>query len=117
MQGMMDRTNLKKVVEGNDAALWTGLYADDAEMRLIDKDHPPSKPMVLKGRKAIGAMFEDICGRSMKHHLDDSVIEGNHLAYSETCTYPNGTKVYFSAMAEMKDGKIRRQTNIQAWDL
>ncbi|MCX5495022.1 nuclear transport factor 2 family protein [Kaistia dalseonensis] len=116
MQTMMDRTSLKKAVEGNNAALWTGMYADDAEVRVIDQDHPPSKPLVLKGKKAIGAMYDDICARKMKHHLDESVIEGDHLAFAETCTYDNGTKVYFSAMAELKNGKISRQTNIQAWD-
>lgn len=116
MPNAIDRAALKRAMESNDAAVWKAFYADDAEMRVIDQDHPPSRPLVLKGSKAIGALYEDVCGRALKHHLDDSVADGEHFAYSETCTYPDGVKVYMNAMIEMSHGKIRRQTNIQAWD-
>lgn len=116
MQNEVSLSNVRNALEGNDVQALLGLYADDAEMRVIDQDHPPSRPLVLKGKKAIGAMYEDVCSRALQHHLDEAVTDGGHMAFSETCTYPDGNKVYCSAMAELSDGKIRRQTNIQAWD-
>lgn len=116
METAIDRATLKRALESNDAAMWKAFYADDAEIRVIDQDHPPSRPLVLKGRQAIGDMLDDVCGRALKHHLDESVTEGNHLAFAETCTYPDGVKVYLNAIMELRNGKIRRQTNIQAWD-
>jgi hypothetical protein len=116
MQNAVNLSTVRKALEGNDAKAWLSFYADDAEMRVIDQDHPPSRPLILKGKKAIGAMYDDVCSRAMKHKLDDAVADGSHMAFSETCTYPDGVKVYCSAMAEIFGGKIRRQTNIQAWD-
>jgi hypothetical protein len=52
----------------------------------------------------------------MQHHVDDGLVDGNHAAFTETCTYPDGVTVYMSAMLELADGRIRRQTNIQVWD-
>ncbi|MET4635742.1 MULTISPECIES: nuclear transport factor 2 family protein [Kaistia] len=116
MPNTVTLSELRKAVEGNDAKALAAFYADDAELRVIDQDHPPSRPLVLKGKPAIRAMLDDVCSRAMKHHLDDGLMEGSHLAFAETCTYPDGVKVYMSAMLELADGKIRRQTNIQAWD-
>lgn len=116
MHNAVNLSSIREAMEGNDAKAWQSFYADDAEMRVIDQDHPPSRPLVLKGKKAIGAMYDDVCNRALKHHLDDGLMDGSHLAFSETCTYADGVKVYSSAMVELADGKIRRQTNIQAWD-
>lgn len=115
-QAMIDRQSLKRAVEGNDAMMWKSFYSDDAELRVIDQDHPPSHPLVLKGSKEIGAMFDDVCGRALEHAFGEAVMAGDQLAFSETCTYPDGVKVYLAAIAELKNGKISRQTNIQAWD-
>jgi hypothetical protein len=116
MQKALDLSALRAAVEGNDAKALAAFYAEDAELRVIDKDHPPSRPLVFRGRQAIGAMLDDVCGRAMQHHVDDGLVDGNHAAFAETCTYPDGVKVYMSAMLELADGRIRRQTNIQAWD-
>jgi len=42
--------------------------------------------------------------------------DGDRLAFTQSCAYPDGLKVYCSAMIELKDGKIARQTMVQAWD-
>ncbi|MGO9684493.1 MAG: hypothetical protein ACLP0B_04380 [Steroidobacteraceae bacterium] len=36
--------------------------------------------------------------------------------FTQSCAYPDGTKVFCSAMIELKGGKIARQTVVQAWD-
>src|SRR3954466_7807082 len=58
---------LKRAIEGRKAPALAGFYADDAVVRVIDRDNPPSKPRDLEGKSAISAYFEDVCGRDMTH--------------------------------------------------
>jgi len=48
--------------------------------------------------------------------LKSGVTDGKELAFTQTCAYPDGTKVFCAAMLELQDGKIVRQTAVQAWD-
>jgi len=107
---------LKRAIEGRKAAALAGFYAEDAVVQVIDRDNPPSKPRNLQGRSAITAYFDDVCGRDMTHRLEAGVAVGNRLAFTQSCAYPDGTKVFCSAMIDLKGGKIARQIVIQAWD-
>ena len=107
---------LKRAIEGRKAPALAAFYADDAVVRVIDRDNPPSKPRDLEGKSAISAYFEDVCGRDMTHKVESCVSVGNRLAFTQCCAYPDGTKVFCSAMVELKGGKIARQTVVQAWD-
>src|SRR5437588_11165178 len=107
---------LKRAIEGGKGAALAGFYADDAVVRVIDRDNPPSKPRNLEGKSAISAYFEDVCGRDMTHKVEHSVAVGNRLAFTQSCAYPDGTKVFCLAMVELKGGKIARQVVVQAWD-
>jgi SnoaL-like domain len=109
-------TELTRAIEGRDANALIALYADDAQLRTIDHDNPPSKPRILHGKQAITSFYDDLCGRAMSHHVDSAIANGEALSFTQTCTYPNGAKVFCAAMLETKDGKIIRQTVVQAWD-
>ena len=107
---------LKRAIEGNKAAALAGFYADDALVQVIDRDNPPSKPRKLQGKSAISSYFADVCGRDMTHTVEAGVAVGNRLAFTQSCAYPDGTKVFCSAMVDLKGGKISRQVVVQAWD-
>jgi ketosteroid isomerase-like protein len=107
---------LKRAIGGRKAPALADFYADDAVVWVIDRDNPPSKPRILEGKTAISAYFEDVCGRDMTHKVENGVAAGNRLAFTQSCAYPDGTKVFCSAMVELKGGKIARQTVVQAWD-
>jgi ketosteroid isomerase-like protein len=107
---------LKRAIEARDAKALIGLYADDALLRIIDHDNPPSKPRELRGRQAIAAYYDDVCGRAMTHRIEAGVSNGQELAFTQACTYPDGAKVFCAAMLEIRNGKIVRQTAVQAWD-
>ena len=108
--------SLKRAIEGRNAKALASFYANDAVLRVIDSNNPPSKPNSIKGRKAIGDYFSDVCGRDMTHKLEGGVSDGKRLAFTQRCAYPDGTKVFCSAMIDLKGGKIARQTVVQAWD-
>ena len=107
---------LKRAIEGRKAAAFAGMYADDAVLQVIDRDNPPSKPHSLQGKDAIASYFADVCGRDMTHKVEAGVATGNRLAFTQSCAYPDGTKVFCSAMIDLKGGKISRQVVVQAWD-
>ena len=107
---------LKRAIEGRKASAFAGMYADDAVLQVIDSNNPPSKPHSLQGRDAIASYFADVCGRDMTHKVEAGVATGNRLAFTQSCAYPDGTKVFCSAMIDLKGGKISRQVVVQAWD-
>lgn len=107
---------LRQAIESRDGKTLAGFYADDALLRIIDQNHPPSQPCELRGRDAIAAYFDDVCGRAMTHRVEAGVTDGDRLAFTQACTYPDGKRVFCSATLELAGGKIARQTAVQAWD-
>ena len=107
---------LKRAIEGRDAKALAAMYAANAVMLVIDRDNPPSNPHRLAGRAAIASYFGDVCGRDITHMVENGLAAGNRLAFTQSCTYPDGAKVFCSAMLDLKGGKIAQQTVVQAWD-
>jgi ketosteroid isomerase-like protein len=113
---MLNVETVKRAIEGHDARALSDFYAEDATLLVMDRNSPPGHPQMISGQQAISAYYEDVCGRDMQHEIVAAVSDDSHIAFTESCTYPNGAKVFCSAMAEVMDGKIRRQTNVQVWD-
>jgi ketosteroid isomerase-like protein len=107
---------IKRAIEGRDGEMLASFYADDAVVEVIDRNNPPSKPRVVKGKAAISTFWDDICSRAMTHKVETSIAEGNRLAFTQACDYPDGAKVFCVAMVELEGGKIAHQTVVQAWD-
>jgi ketosteroid isomerase-like protein len=107
---------LKRAVEGRDAEALAAMYADNAVMLVIDHDNPPSNPRRLAGKAAISSYFSDVCARDVAHLIENAIAAGSRLAFTQSCTYADGTKVFCAAMLDLKGGKIAQHTVIQAWD-
>ncbi|MBM7091854.1 nuclear transport factor 2 family protein [Streptomyces sp. NPDC012461] len=111
-----DNDTLRRGIEADNAEVLLSLYADDAELRIVDHTAQPSHPKVLRGRDEIAAMLDDVYSRDMTHKLEQCVVQGDHAAYSESCRYPDGVRVLSESMLSLRDGRITGQTLIQAWD-
>ena len=107
---------IKQAIEGRDGRMLASFYAESAAVRIIDRDNPPSKPREIKGKPAISAFWDDICSRAITHTVEAAITEGKRLAFTQTCVYPNGARVFCQAMLELEGGKIAKQTMVQAWD-
>jgi SnoaL-like domain len=107
---------LSQAIETRNSRALREFYAEDAQIRIIDRDHPPSHPLEIVGRNAIAAYFDDVCGRAMTHKVESGLIDGDRIAFTQACAYPDGMRVFCSAMAELKNSKIASQTVVQAWD-
>jgi ketosteroid isomerase-like protein len=107
---------IKQAIEGRNGRMLASFYTEDAVVRVIDRNNPPSKPHEVTGRAAIDTFWGDICSRTMTHKVDVTVAEGNQLAFTQDCAYPNGARVYCVAILDLRDGLIARHTAVQAWD-
>jgi hypothetical protein len=111
-----DPETLRRGIEERDAATLLGLYAEDAELQVVDRNDQPSNPKVIRGRSAIGEYFADVCGRDMTHEIRRLVVSGDNAAFVQACRYPSGAQVLCIAVLDLKDGLITRQSGVQAWD-
>jgi len=106
----------KQAIEERDASAQLAVYADDAEVTLVDRNSQPRAPRVLRGRAEIQPWIEDVCGRDMTHRLQHTVQDDHGVAYTESCRYPDGTGVVCAAVLEIDNGLVTRQVGVQAWD-
>ena len=111
-----DTEALRRGIEDQDASALLSLYADDARMRVVDRNTQPSHPKVMHGREQIRAMLDDVYSRDMTHKLEQCVIQGDQVAFTESCQYADGVRVLATSMMSLRDGKIADQTVLQAWD-
>ncbi|QCU78250.1 nuclear transport factor 2 family protein [Citricoccus sp. SGAir0253] len=111
-----DLARFTRATEERDARALLEAYAEDAEVRIVDRNNPPRTPQVLKGREAIRPWLEDTYSRDMTHHVVDPVVGGDRVALTTLCRYPDGTNVHCACTAELSDGLITRQTVVQVWD-
>lgn len=107
---------IKQAIETRDSRMLAGFYADHAVTRVIDRNNPPSRPREIKGKAAITAFWDDICGRAMTHRVDVSIAEGDKLAFTQACAYPDGARVFCASIVTLQGGLIADQTIVQAWD-
>ncbi len=107
---------MRRAIEGLDADALSALYADDAELRIVNKSSTPSSPRVLSGKDEITDLLRDVCGRAMTHRIENEVIGGERVAFNEACEYEDGTRVLAATTMDVRDGKVVRQVNVEAWD-
>jgi ketosteroid isomerase-like protein len=111
-----DLNAFKQAIEERDASSQIAMYTEDAEVTLVDRVSSPSRPRVLRGKEEIRGWIEDVCGRDMTHRVTNTVQDDGGIAFTEACRYPDGTAVLCAALLEVKDGRVRRQVGVQAWD-
>ncbi len=114
--GGLDFETLRQAIEGRDAETLVGFYADDAEMITVNRNTTPSAPHLLRGKEQIAEYLRDICSREMTHRVENEVVGEDRIAFQEACEYPDGVRVLGAETLEIRDGKIVRQVNVEAWD-
>jgi hypothetical protein len=119
----MDRSDVQfnlgtlvRAIESRDAGCQISMYAEDAEVRVVDPDHPPQAPMVLRGKPSIGSWIFDLCSLAMTHEVMDLVDGGDLVAFTEKGRYRDGTMVVSTSTLALRDGLIVRQRVVLVWD-
>lgn len=113
---IFDLSAFKQAIEERDANAQLAMYAQDAEVTLVDRVAQPSTPRVLRGRGEIQTWIEDVCGRDMTHRVRHTVQDESGAAFTEACRYPDGKSVMCATVLELDNGLVSRQVGVQAWD-
>lgn len=114
--GKLNFEALRRAEEQHDLDAMLDLYADDAEIRIVNHNTPPSSPYVLRGKEAIAEYLRDVFGRDMKHRVENEVVSEDRLAFNVACEYPDGKRVLAAESVQLREGKIVRQIEVVAWD-
>jgi hypothetical protein len=114
--GALDFEVLRQAIEGRDAETLVDFYTEDAEILTVNRNSTPSSPQVLRGKEEIGEYLRDVSSREMTHKVENEVVGEDRIAFQEACEYPDGTRVLGAETLELRDGKIARQVNVEAWD-
>jgi len=114
--GKLDFEDLRRAQEQRDLDAMLDLYAEDAEIHIVNRNTPPSSPYVLRGKEAIAEYLSDVFGRDMSHSIENEVVGEDRLAFNVACEYPDGTRVLASENLEVRNGKVVRQVEVVAWD-
>jgi hypothetical protein len=116
----MPRFDLDTLQRGHserDPELLIDLYADEAEVVVIDQTHPPSHPLVLEGRDAILSFLHELCDSEITLDVGDVVVGDDRVALHVAWWYPDGTQALSSEVFELDEsGRILRETIVQAFD-
>ena len=113
---IFDQSALSRAITERDAASQLAQYADDAEVQIVDRDNPPSAPRILQGKDVIAQWLDDLCARDMTHAVENQVAAGDGAAFTQSCRYPDGTRVLCCTVLQIRGGQISRQVAMQAWD-
>jgi hypothetical protein len=112
----IDLAALRSAIEKGDPEILAGLYAPDATITIVDRDHPPGQPLEISGLEAITAFHREISLRPITHTVDQAFEANDRIAFTQRCLYPNGSAVLCMTMLELEQGRISRQLCVQAWD-
>jgi len=103
-------------VEAKDVARWLDFYADDAEWLEYKPTAPPSAPVRMAGRETIGRFLAAVGASELRLEVGDEVVGAERAAFRVTCTLPDGRRILEHVIVHLRDGRIVRQVEIEAWD-
>ena len=111
-----DYSAFKNAFERKDAATWAEFYAEDAEWVEYKPSAPPRDPVRMIGRKRIAEFLASLESSDIDISLADEVLGEERVAFSVDVTLPGGRRVFEHTILHIKDDKIVRQVDVEAWD-
>lgn len=111
-----DLRRFVRATEERDASTQLSMYAPEAIVTVVDPTAPPRSPRIISGRDQIKDWVEQVTSRDMTHAVGHTVADEHGAAFTVNCRYPDGTRVLCSAVLELEDSLIARETVVQVWD-
>jgi ketosteroid isomerase-like protein len=115
-QKTFDWPAFRRAYERLDSDAVRGLVTDDVEFIEIDSKTPPSSPLIVRGADDLAALIDEVAKTGIEHEVQDALVGDDKVAIRSECRYPDGKKVAQMAMLEIEDGRVRRLTEVQAFD-
>jgi len=110
-----DLHGFREAVERRDLAYQLARYAADADIRIVDPDHPASEPRLLRGTSDILSWLVDSDESTLDVEVTNLIDGGDRFAFTQQWRTADGTAVVAVNTAELQDGLITTQHSILAW--
>ena len=105
-----DLDGLSRAIQSGDVGYQLALYANDAEVRIIDSNDPARCPQVLHGKDAIGIWINDLHAQGVTPTVVHPVLACDHVALVEELHTPDGRNLLYECTAEVHGGQITKET-------
>jgi len=99
-----------------DVPAWLAHFADGAEWIEHRPSDGPRAPERIRGRAAIARYLEEIAAEDLRLTVEDEVIGDDRIAFRIVCDLADGRRMVEHAIATIRDGRIARMVEIEAWD-
>ena len=105
-QTKFDLDGLSHAIGARDARYQLALYADAAEVEIVDADHPAVPLQVLHGKADIATWLDSRSSGEVRHEVRDAVAQHDRVRFTEECWYPDGTDLRYECRADVQRGQI-----------
>ena len=107
---------IREGFRARDAARVASVYAENAVCTIVNRNNPPSRPMVLRGRAALLEVLRDTLAREMTHEITHVTMGEAGFAWRLECVYPDGCKVVGLYMSSLEGGLVVSEFSVDCWD-
>ena len=112
-----DFNHFKHCFENKDFEDWLSFYRDDVEWHDYRQWSPPSNPHRMIGKASIASFLRSVTANNyLTLRLSDEVLSDKRIAFRVTCSFPDGRQIIENVIADIQDGQISRQVDVEAWD-
>jgi len=108
-----DLDGLRRAIESGDAHYLSGLYADGAEVRIVDSDHPADAPQILHGRPAIASWLASMYTPDDIRRVLESTADAEQISLVEERETVDGLRMVYAYSAAVDRGQITHETGVQ----
>jgi len=109
-QTRFDLDGFSHAIGSRDARYQLALYADNAEVEIVDADHPEVPLQVLRGKSDIREWLDSMSSGAVRYEVKDAVAHQHGLRFTEECRYPDGTDLRYECRAEVYRGQITHES-------
>lgn len=113
MDNIFDPIKIKKAWDAGDIPALMELFDNGFEQTEIDEATPPNNPR-KRSKSEYMQMAQGGIKNGAKMDVYNIVPGKDRAAYSFTCHMPNGVKMVGNVIVEIQNGKIVKETTIQA---
>lgn len=110
---MTFQEELSSAIEHRDVDAILSRFDDEADYVFVDQTREPGEPLAVHGRDAIGRSLHDVFDQGIRHEVEEFVVQGDHAAYVQRCTYPDSSQDLIMSMLDLHSGRIARQYSIR----
>jgi hypothetical protein len=105
-----DIEGLRRAIELGDCGYQLALYADHAQVCIVDPDDPRCSPRVLHGKPAIAEWINDVRDGTSVRQVLNPKVGVDRLVLTEECQAADGSSFGYARTADLHGGQITHET-------